>query len=294
MRFRGNVALLCVVLALAPFLAGFSAFDSEGLARFRVADGVGSPGIDGQDWTEIEVEPLFHTLSSRFGGGGVLIYMEYEPRSVGHSGLLMIDLRHAGLADLSVSTLAFPDRRRGDLFYQEWSQSKDLFQSVRVEGDIDVEELYRGEGLSAIGIRFDLVFFAPGDDGKLDTDDDEWRRVEGSATTSPTVAEAIAIESHVVHQRRERGEVYAPDGDIYIDCYGDSHVSEQEYEEETYYYEDDDGGGCEGDTWKDDTEDPQESGGCAGEQAVDDGEPDPDSSCEGTGDELDEPEAACE
>jgi hypothetical protein len=236
-----------------------------------IVDGDGEPV-----WVNIEAEPLFHTLSSRFGGGGVLVYMEYQPIN-GVAGVVLIDLRHAGLEDLVESRLSVPDRRRVEIYYQEWTSSADVFELETAQGEVTVEEIYRGEGVSALGIRFDLVVTdAAG----------QWRRLQGSATTSPTVTEAVIAEEDVVYERRARGEVYNPDGDIYVNCYGDAYVEEEEYDEDSYYYEDDDGGGCAGDTWDDDVEDPQESGGCVAERTVDDGELDPDGGCEGTGDEL--------
>jgi hypothetical protein len=276
---RYLVCALCAVLVLsvAGSAAAFAPFDSDGFAAFRIASGAGEADVDDVVWTAVETDPIFHTLSSRFGGGGVLVYMEYEPVD-GHSGLLIIDLRHAGFPDLLESNITLPNRRRAEIYYQEWSGAGDLFESSRVEGDVTIVEIYRGQGVSALGLRFDL--FALGAS-------DSWRRVVGSATTSLTVEQAVLLERDVVYSRRDRGEVYAPDGDIYVDCYGDAHVVEEEYDEETYYYEDDDGGGCSGDTWDDDVEDPQESGGCAGETTVDDGEPDPDGGCEGSGDGLD-------
>ena len=273
-----GVLIAISTLAVVASAAAFAPFDNEGLASFRVAGGAGDADTsDGNlAWTAIEADPLFHSLSSRFGGGGVLVYIEYEPVD-GHSGLLIIDLRHAGFPDLVESHLTVPNRRRAEIYYQEWDGSRDLFESSRVEGDLTIVEMYRGQGISALGLRFDLFVL----DGA-----DQWRRVVGSATTSPTVEQAVIIERDVVYTRRDRGEVYAPDGDIYVDCYGDAHVVEEEYDEDSYYYEDGDGGGCSGDTWDDDTEDPQESGGCAGERTVDDGEPDPDGGCESSGDEI--------
>ena len=281
----GTPARFALVLAVAVFTClsaapatAFAPFDSEGFAAFRVAAGSGDADTGGDlSWTAIETQPLFHTLSSRFGGGGVLVYMEYEPVD-GRAGLLILDLRHAGFPDLLESNVTLPNRRRAEVYYQEWDGRRDVFESARVEGDVTIVEIYRGQGISAIGLRFDLF--------TLDAAD-KWRRIVGSATTAITVEQAVILERDVVYARRDRGEVYAPDGDIYVDCYGDAHVVEEDYDEESYYYEDGDGGGCSGDTWDDDVEDPQESGGCAGETTVDDGEPDPDGGCEGSGDELD-------
>ncbi len=273
-------------------LAGFAPFDSAGLAIFRVASGVGQPlgdpgaPLPDDQWQKVETDTLFHTLSSRFGGGGVLIYAEYAPQDGGPAGLLLIDLRHGGLADLSTSLVDVPDNRRVEVYFQQWKGRDDLFESERASGEIQVVDMLRGEELSAVALEFDLTFSSDGPDGIADTDDDRWRRVQGRATTSPTVAQAVDIESSLAADRRR--EEYAPDGNIHVSCVGDTYVEESQYDEDSYYYEDTDSGGCEGDTWEDDSTDPQESGGCAGERSVDDGAPDPDGGCEGSGDDYDE------
>jgi hypothetical protein len=281
--------LLLLALVAVALLTGFAPFDSDGLLRLQITDGEGPVVDEGavRDPVDLEAEPLFHSLSSRFGGGGVLIYAEFTPAQAGFSGLFLMDLRHAGLADLQRATVEATDRRRVELYYQEWDGGRDLFEGDRVEGTVTVEDLFRGDRASAIAISFDLTFFDAGPDGRLNTDDDRWRRLRGSLASSPTVTQAVNNEPDLVRARRET--TYAPDGDVYVSCVGESDIEEREYNDETYVYEDDDGGGCSGDTWDDDTDDPQESGGCAGEQTLDDGEPDPDSGCE-SGDEYDDSE----
>ncbi len=285
---RRGALLVFVVLAYFVW-TGFAPFNSEGLSRFQVANGSGdvTGENDGLAWTEVEAPTVFHTLSSRFGGGGVLAYMEFSHSAF--SGLLLVDLRHAGLPDLARSTVSLPNRRRVEPFYQEWDAARDRFQSERVEGNFEIVDLFRGENVSAVAIKFDMVFFDNGADGEANTDDDRWRRIEGSATTIVTVDDAVERESDLVRARREADEPYNPDGDIVVDCTGAVVVEETTYQEDSYYYEDDDGGGCSGDTWKDDTEDPQDSGGCAGEEVSDDGQPNVDGGCADGGDEFEDP-----
>lgn len=293
-----------LVVAAAPLLvvllAGFAPFDNEGLAILRVAGGSGEAPVDpDQDdgelkFRQLETQALFHSLSSRFGGGGTLIYIEHTPDAEGISGVLILDLRHAGLPDLESSLIDVPNRRRVEPFYQEWAGTNDLFASGRAFGEIQILDMYRGQRVSAIAVEFDLIFLAPGPDGTFDTDDDVWRRVEGRATTSPTVAQAVELEPEVVFERRRTGRPFAPEGDVYVTCTGDVYVEEEEFDEDSFTYEDDDGGGCGGDTWEDDSANPQESGGCAAETAVDDGEPDPDGGCEGDGGDLDDEDFANE
>ncbi len=277
----GALALAC--------LTGFAPFKSEGLAIFRIANGQGALSEDGLLWRQVEAPALAHTLSSRFGGGGALFYMEYTPDASGVSGLLLIDLRHAGLPDLDSSLITLPDRRRVEVYYQEWDATGDVFLSSRSEGEVLILDIFRGERVSAASVSFDLTFLSEGGDGVIGTGDDVWRRVEGRATTSPTVDEAVEIEADLVFDRRSTTEPYAPDGDITINCYGDTTIEEEAYDDESYIYEDNEGGGCEGDTWEDDAVDPQESGGCAGETVVDDGEPNTDAGCEAS-DEFEDPD----
>lgn len=278
---------LLAMAAVAFFLlTGFAPFDSDGLLRMDVTDGQGPEILDEgsvRDPITIEAQPIFHTLSSRYGGGGVLIYAEFTQEQSGFSGLFLMDLRHAGLPDLDRSLLAASDRQRMELYYQEWDSDGDIFRSDKVQGNVVVEDIFRGNSLSAVAISFQISFFDAGPDGRLGTEDDVWRQLEGSLSTSPTVNQAVNAEPGLVRSRRDASSPYEPDGDIYVSCVGETSVEERTYQEDSYAYEDD-GGGCGGDTWDDDSEDPQESGGCAGEQTLDDGEPDPDSGCESSED----------
>lgn len=293
-RVYEGVTRLAWVVALAGVMMGFAPYDGPGLSIFRVADGEGAVGEegsvegDGLAWRPVEADALFHTLSSRYGGGGVLIYSEFPGRAGEPSGLLLLDLRHAGLSDLESSLFDVPSKRRVEPYYQEWRGSQDTFISERVFGEVQVLDIFRGDLNSALAIEYDLTFVALGPDGLLGSGDDRWRRVQGRAVTSPTVDQAVALEPALVFERRSDPVPFAPDGNIYVTCVGDAHVEEDTYEDDSYYYEDDEGGGCEGDTWEDDNTDPQESGGCAGESVVDEGEPDPAGGCDSSGDEYDE------
>lgn len=280
----------CALVGVWWTLTGFAPFHSGGLARFTVQDGQGATvGEDASKAVAVEADALFHTLSSRFGGGGVLMYAEFPGRDVGFAGLLVIDLRHAGLPDLSQSIVALPDARRAELFYQEWDGSGDLFRGDSVSGTITVRDMFRGEEQSAVALAYDLTFLDHGLDGERGTEDDQWRRVTGSATTSPTVDAAVARENATSYRSRTRENQYAPDGDINVNCIGSVEVEEEEYDETSYTYEDD--SSCEGDTWEDDAEEPQDESGCSGKQASDEGSADPDGGCDGSGtDDLEDPD----
>ena len=77
---RRIVSSLALVLCWTC-LTGFAPFKSQGLAIFRVADGEGLAASAGEvselAWRNKETPALVHTLSSRYGGGGALVYMEY-------------------------------------------------------------------------------------------------------------------------------------------------------------------------------------------------------------------------
>ena len=293
------LAVMCVSMSL---LTGFAPFDLSGLSQFEIIWGRGDPDVadlnKGSGVSSVETEALFHTLSSRYGGGGVLMYMEFLPRSTDFSGMLLIDLRHAGLPDLDSSTVRMPDARRAELYYQEWDRRGDLFVGQQASGDITIRDLYRGKNLSAISVTWDLLFATEGPDGVQGTEDDAWRRVVGSAVTSVSVEEALRRDSGAFYRQRRTGDgeevyVYAPDGDIQVNCFGGVYVQDEPYDEESYSYEDD--SSCEGDTWEDDSENPQEGSGCAGGDTVDDGEPDPQGGCDdGVGDDIDDPGADTE
>ncbi|MEL6178217.1 MAG: hypothetical protein AAFS10_04655 [Myxococcota bacterium] len=278
-------------------LTGFAPFDTSGLSQFNIVYGRGTPEAseldNGLGVSSVETEAIFHTLSSRYGGGGVLIYMEFFPRSTDFSGMLLLDLRHGGLPDLDSTTLDMPDARRAELYYQEWDKGGDLFVGTTASGDITVRDLYRGQSISAIAITWDLVFTNVGADGQKGTSDDAWRRLTGSAITEVSVENALRRDSGAFHRQRGNSdgtvEVYAPDGDIQVDCFGGVYVEDETYQEESYSYEDD-SSSCQGDTWEDDSEDPQAGSGCDGGDTVDDGKPDPQGGCDdGIGDDIDDP-----
>lgn len=285
---RGQRFALAVLgAAVFALCSGFSPFNAGGLASLTVEAGSGSfegpREVGGGDG--FEADALFHTLSSRYGGGGVLVVVEFTPAQHGYSGLLLIDLRHAGLADLSPpQRIEVPNRRQVELYYQEWDAGGDRFISEQATGSVTVESLFRGEESSALLLSWSLRFQAPGGaDGAP-----RWREIQGEATTDPTVEDAIDAERALAARRAE--EEYAPDGDIIVGCTGAATVEEASYEEDSYVVEDDDEG-CTGDTWEDDAEDPGEESGCEAKEPVDDGgEADPDSGCEGTGDDVEEPD----
>ena len=278
-------SLHLVAMALTfVFASGFAPFNSGGLATFSVQQGSGDPdlaGGAGEGSASIETDAIFHTLSSRYGGGGAAIFMEFLPAKHGFSGMLLIDLRHAGLYDLyDPQVLALPNRKRAELYYQQWVGSKDTFNSDKASGTITVEELFRGEGQSAMGISFELTF--------RDASSDEWRRISGVATTLPTVKQALEREAIGFYDETSRDN-YAPDGNIYVNCFGEVVVEDETYEEDSYAYEDQDGG-CTGDTWEDDSETPDEDSGCDAKEPVDEGEPDAETGCDDSGPDVEDPD----
>jgi len=286
-KTKGVVVSLMMLTSL--MLMGFAPFSSDGFGQFELREGLGDLDSGSTQGGFVETGALFQTLSSRFGGGGVMIYMEYTAGGLDHSGMLLIDLRHAGLADLEESVLEVPDARRVELYYQEWDASGDLFRGASVSGQVRVKELFRGSKRSALALTFDLVFKDSGPDGEAGTRDDLWREVFGSATSVPTVEDAIRDEPNL-YSRRQRGE-YAPDGDTQVSCMGDVTVEEETYDETSYAYEDD-ANSCSGDTWEDDAESPEEGGGCAGKETLDEDEDQPDleGGCDdGVGDDIDDP-----
>ncbi len=278
---RGLAVLLGMIFV---FCSGFAPFDSGGLAMLSIdappAESSGPREVGGD---VLEVDALFHTLSSRYGGGGVLTVVEFTPEQHGYSGLLLVDLRHAGLADLApAQRLEVPNRRQVEVYYQEWDKNGDRFISEEASGYVTVTGLFRGEAQSALQLSWSLRFTTPGPGGV-----EVVREVVGEATTEPTIEEAIDAERGLAARRRQ--ERYAPDGDIYVGCTGDAEVEEASYAEDSYGVDDEEEG-CSGDTWEDDAEDPAEESGCEAKEPVDDGgEADPDSGCEGSGPDEEDP-----
>lgn len=271
---RGTMGLVATVAMV--FATGFAPFNGGGLADFRVLDSQLDPNDQegaSAEWRHVETDALFQTLSSRYGGGGVLTYMEFLPTD-GVAGVLILDLRHAGLSDLTSSEFTVPNTRRADLHYQEWRGNTDVFVGERVDGTVEVVDLYRGQGISAVAVRFDLVFYDAGD---------KWRRIVGTVTTSPTVEQALERDGDGLYRQNTTGP--NSDGDIIVDCFGTTTVEETEYDEDSYVVADQ-GSSCEGDTWEDDAENPNETSGCAGKREVDGGEPDPNGGCDSSGPDV--------
>jgi len=291
---RGAVLVLAKLIVIGTmfvFGSGFAPFNSSGLITFTVESGTGDPN-DPREATQadtVEAEAIFHTLSSRFGGGGVAVFVEFLPGTRGYSGLSVFDIRHAGLYDLyDPQVLTMPDPRRAELYYQEWDASGDRFMSDRVSGAITLDEIFRGDGISAMAFSFDLTFIDLGANGTLDSTD-TWRRLHGQATTSPTVEQALRRESLGAYDDASAEDPYAPDGNIYVNCFGEVDVEEESYDEDSYAYEDDTSDSCGGDTWKDDSTVPEEEAGCDAKEPVDEGEPDPETGCDDSGSDISEP-----